>query len=50
MIIKDESYYSVQDKVLSDDNKFLLIFKQLNVTACDPSDPLKFKYLTFVNK
>ena len=27
MIIKDESYYSVQDKVLSDDNKFLLIFK-----------------------
>ena len=51
LIIKEENYSSLQDKILSHRKiNVLLIFKNSDVTACDPSHPLKLKDLIFGNK
>ena len=50
LIIKEENYSSLQDKVFSHWKKIFLDLQKLNITAYDPSHPLKFKNLIFCNK
>ena len=42
--------FFARQNIIRCDKKFLFIFKNSNVTACDPIHPLKVKYLIFCNK